>query len=70
MKRMIAILLTAMILLGLVVPVMAEEGTLRLIVPEDWELQVGDSRTLDYTFSDGITERMLHWEAATRILQP
>ena len=64
MKRMIAILLTAMILLGLVVPVMAEEGTLRLIVPEDWELQVGDSRTLDYTFSDGITERMLHWESS------
>ena len=63
MKRMISILLTAMMLLGLTVPVVATEGTLRLIVPESWELQVGDSRTLDYTFSAGITERMLHWES-------
>lgn len=63
MKRMVSILLAAVMLLGFAVPAAATEGTLRLIVPEDWELQVGDSRTLDYTFSGNITERMLHWES-------
>jgi hypothetical protein len=36
---------------------------LRLIVPENWEMNVGDSRTVDYVFADEITERKLTWSA-------
>lgn len=64
MKRLVSILLAAVMLLMFIVPASAAEGTLRLIVPKDWELQVGDSRTLDYTFSENITERMLRWESS------
>lgn len=34
---------------------------LRIVVPEDWELCVGDSRTLECVFSEKITERELEW---------
>lgn len=34
---------------------------LRIVVPEDWELCVGDSRTLECVFSERITDRNLEW---------
>ena len=34
---------------------------LRIVVPEDWELCVGDSRTLECVFSERITNRKLEW---------
>lgn len=34
---------------------------LRIVVPEDWELCVGDSRTLECVFSEKITDRNLEW---------
>jgi hypothetical protein len=34
---------------------------LRLVVPSNWELEVGDSRTVDYTFDASITARTLTW---------
>ncbi len=34
---------------------------LRIVVPEDWELCVGDSRTLECVFSENVTERALEW---------
>lgn len=34
---------------------------LRLIVPDAWELEIGDSRSVDYAFKDGITNRSLSW---------
>ncbi len=33
----------------------------RLIVPRSWELEVGDSRSVDYSFSPSITNRTLEW---------
>ncbi len=35
----------------------------RIIVPENWEMDVGDSRTLDYVFPDGETDRVLSWSS-------
>lgn len=35
--------------------------SLRIVVPEDWELCIGDSRTLECVFSERITERELEW---------
>ncbi len=34
---------------------------LRIVVPEDWELCIGDSRTLECVFSENVTERALEW---------
>lgn len=34
---------------------------LRLIVPNDWELEIGDSRTVDYAFKEGIENCTLTW---------
>ena len=34
---------------------------LRIVVPEDWELCIGDSRTLECVFSEKITNRNLEW---------
>lgn len=39
----------------------ALDKNFRLIVPRSWELEIGDSRTVDYSFSPGVTNRMLEW---------
>ncbi len=36
---------------------------LRIVVPENWELCIGDSRTLECVFADKITDRRLEWTA-------
>ncbi len=52
MKKILASVLTIVLLFGLCVPASAglfskEEASLRLIVPENWEMNVGDSRSVD-----------------------
>lgn len=34
---------------------------LRIVVPENWELLIGDSRTLECVFDEDITNRQLEW---------
>ncbi len=36
----------------------------RIVVPEDWELCVGDSRTVDYVFEDDVEDRTLSWSVS------
>ena len=67
MKRIIAVILTMILLAGICVPVSAsafffkkEEPQLRLIVPENWELLCDDSRTVDYVIS-GTENCVLTW---------
>lgn len=67
MKRTIAIILSLTLLLGMYLPVLATDGNvadstavLRLIVPENWEMEIGDSRTVD-TVMDGTENRVLTW---------
>ncbi|MCQ2602977.1 MAG: Ig-like domain-containing protein, partial [Clostridia bacterium] len=38
---------------------------LRLIVPNDWELEIGDSRTVDYAFKEGIENCTLVWKTGS-----
>lgn len=40
---------------------MPVKEALRIVVPENWELCIGDSRTLECVFSERITERRLEW---------
>lgn len=37
------------------------EEKLRIVVPDEWELCIGDSRTLECVFSEKITDRKLSW---------
>ncbi len=69
MKRIIAILLSIAIIIGVFGPVTAiaakEEAAsavLRLIVPQNWEMCIGDSRTVDCAMG-GTEKRMLTWKA-------
>ena len=42
-----------------------KDNGMRLIVPKDWELEIGDSRTVDYIFNeDSVTNRMLTWSTS------
>ena len=69
MKRTLAIILSLTLLMGMCLPVLATDGNVtpsdtaaafRLIVPENWELEIGDSRTVDYAFGD-TENRVLTW---------
>lgn len=68
MKRTFAIILSLTLLLGTCLPVLATSGNikedkaeiLRLIVPENWEMEIGDSRTVD-TAMNGTENRVLTW---------
>ncbi len=67
MKKMIASILSILLLLGVCMPVTAvaaskEEVRLSIVVPENWEMEKGDSRTLDVLIS-GTEKRVLVWSA-------
>lgn len=71
MKRFIAIVLSLTLFMGIFAPTTAfaasdkdaeVEAKLRLIVPENWEMDIGDSRTVDYAMQ-GTEKRMLTWTA-------
>ena len=66
---LVAVLAIAVVLGVGVAAIFGEESDngMRLIVPEDWELEVGDSRTVDYIFdSDAVTNRMLTWTSSDK----
>ena len=54
MKKILALLLSALMLMSLCMPASAglfgkDEAVLRLVVPENWEMTIGDSRSVDIT---------------------
>jgi len=64
---MTALILSLLLLLGMCVPMAAAADSkggvlLRIIVPENWEMEKGDSRTLDVIMS-GTEKRVLVWSA-------
>lgn len=61
-NRIISAIMSLVILVSsLITSVIPVSEKLRIVVPEDWELCVGDSRTLECIFSEKITERELTW---------
>ena len=70
MKKFVAIVLSLTLFMGCIGPISAfakdsdasETPAIRLIVPEDWEMDIGDSRTVDYAIA-GTEDRMLTWKA-------
>lgn len=69
MKKIIALVLTALMIFSLCLPaaassaVSADKDLLRLVVPENWEMNIGDSRTVEAVFSNEITNRVLTWKS-------
>ena len=63
MKKILAVILTLTLLLSLAMPASAglfkKEATLRLIVPENWEMTIGDSRSVDVAAEN--TSNYVHW---------
>lgn len=67
MKKMIAVVLALVLAVGFCAPASAlfckKEDTLRLVVPENWEMDIGDSRTVEPVFSGSVKHRTLTWNA-------
>ena len=65
MKKTIALVLSVIMMFSMCIPAAAlsfgREETLRLVVPENWEMNIGDSRTVEAVFSSGVTNRVLTW---------
>ena len=67
MKKITALMLALLLLSGMCMPMASaaaeKDGVLlRIIVPENWEMEKGDSRTLDVIMS-GTEKRVLVWSA-------
>ena len=66
MKKFISVILALVMTLSLFVPAFAaaegDKNLITLVVPEDWELNVGDSRSVEVVFDSEITNRVLTWE--------
>ncbi len=64
LNRIISALMSLWIMLSsMVTGVINIPEKLRIVVPENWELCVGDSRTLERVFADRIKDRSLDWSA-------
>lgn len=62
MDRLIALLMSIITLISsFITGFIPTSQKLRIVVPENWELSVGDSRTLECVFSETVTDRALSW---------
>lgn len=67
MKKITSLILALIMLFSLFVPALAakdNEELLRLVVPENWELNVGSSRSVEAVFSSKVTNRVLTWKTS------
>ena len=69
MKKIISLILTLIMVSSLCLPAAVftsaaeDKNLLRLVVPENWEMKEGDSRTVEAVFSSEITNRVLTWSS-------
>lgn len=70
MKKIISVCMCLVMLFTTFIPcftasafvLSSEKGEkIRIVVPEDWEMDIGDSRSVECVFSDGIQNRVLKW---------
>ncbi len=67
MKKVISLILAILLTFSLCLPAASSSASddkllIRLVVPQDWEMNTGDSRTVEAVFSSEITNRVLTWE--------
>lgn len=67
MKKTIALLLSLIMMFSVCMPVCAFQlggkTSLRIVVPENWEMNIGDSRSVESVFEGDVTNRVLTWSA-------
>lgn len=67
MKRLLSLVLVLALVSSTLVSASAaftkNNKALRLVVPEDWEMDIGDSRTVEPVFSASVSKRTLTWSA-------
>ena len=67
MKKVLSVVLALILAFGTCVCASAAFGknntTLRLVVPESWEMDIDDSRSVEAVFSASVTHRTLTWSA-------
>ena len=72
MKKFISLMLALIMTMSLFVPAFAsaegDKNLITLVVPEDWELNVGDSRSVEGGVDSEITNRVLTWETGDEII--
>ena len=66
MKKVIALVLSIIMMFSVCMPASAilgfgSKGNLRLVVPENWEMNIGDSRSVEAVFTGDVTNRVLTW---------
>lgn len=64
MKKLISFVLSIVIMAGLCTPAFAvqfKKASFRIVVPEDWEMSSGDSRSVESVFCPSITNRIISW---------
>ena len=65
MKKIISLLLSILMVFSLCIPAAATFGKdvieVRIVVPKDWEMNIGDSRTVEAVFDNSVTNRVLTW---------
>ena len=65
MKKIIALLLSLIMMFSVCTPAMAlnfrEKEAFRLVVPKNWEMNIGDSRTVETIFPSDVKNRKLTW---------
>ena len=62
-RRLLSVILTVIISLSpcAVVGYAVGGRNIRIVVPEEWEMNIGDSRSVECVFSEGIENRVLQW---------
>ncbi len=68
MKKIIALTLSLIMAFSLCMPAAAtfwrdDVIAVRLVVPDNWEMNVGDSRSVEAVFDGSVTNRVLTWKA-------
>lgn len=66
MKKVLCLILSLVLMLGVCAPCLAaseKEQGLRLVVPENWQMKVSDSRSVEAVFFGEVKNRVLTWSA-------
>ncbi len=67
MKKFLSLFLALVLLMSTCISASAafrkKNMTLRLVVPENWEMDIGDSRSVEAVFSASVSKRTLTWSA-------
>ncbi|MBE6783552.1 MAG: hypothetical protein E7536_06025 [Ruminococcaceae bacterium] len=66
-KNFISLFMSLMIFISSgITGIIPKKESLRVVVPENWEMCVGDSRTLECVFTNSVTNRVIEWSVSDK----